>query len=82
VDGHTKEVTVDPQGNLFKAEEQVQPDSPPANVLNDLCAQPGKSSITKIKSLMKHSKIVAYEAQIVYWSAFRVTAAARVLRSI
>jgi hypothetical protein len=64
VDGHTKDVTIDPQGNLLEVEEQVQPDALPANVLSGLRAQAGKGSITKIESLMKHGKIVAYEAQV------------------
>jgi hypothetical protein len=64
VDGHTKDVTIDPQGNLLEVEEQVQPDALPANVLSGLRAQAGKGSITKIESLMKHDKIVAYEAQV------------------
>jgi hypothetical protein len=64
VNGHTKDVTIDPQGNLLEVEEQVQPDALPPNVLSGLRAQAGKGSITKIESLMKHGKIVAYEAQV------------------
>lgn len=65
VDGHTKDVTIDPLGNVLEVEEQVQQGALPANVLNGLRAQAGKGSIRKIESLMKRDKIVAYEAQVV-----------------
>ena len=64
VDGHTKGVTIDTQGNVLEVEEQVQQGALPANVLTGLRAQAGKGSIRKIESLMKHDKIVAYEAQV------------------
>lgn len=64
VDGHTKDVTIDPQGNVLEVEEQIQLGALPANVLNGLRTQAGKGSIMKIESLMKHDKIVAYEAQV------------------
>jgi hypothetical protein len=62
--GHMKDLTIDPQGNLLEVEEDVQPDTLPASVHGRLRAQAGKGRITKIESLMKHSKIVAYEAQV------------------
>jgi hypothetical protein len=64
VDGHTKDVTIDPLGNVLEVEEQVQSDALPASVLSGLRAQVGQGTITKIESLMKNGKIVAYEAQI------------------
>jgi hypothetical protein len=64
VDGHTKDVTIDPQGNLLEVEEQMQTDVLPANVLSGLHAQAGKGRITKVESLMKHGNLVAYEAQV------------------
>ena len=64
VDGHTKDVTIDPQGNLLEVEEQVQTDALPANVLSGLHAEAGKGRITKVESLMKHGNLVAYEAQV------------------
>jgi len=62
--GHRKALTIDPQGNLLEVEEEVQPDALPGSVLGSLRAQAGKCGITKIESLMKHGKIVAYEAQV------------------
>jgi hypothetical protein len=65
VDGHTKDVTIDTQGNILEVEEQVQQSALPANVLSGLRTQAGTGSIKKIESLMKHDKIVAYEARVV-----------------
>ena len=64
VAGHTKDLTIDPQGNLLEVEEEVQPDALPASVHGSLRAQAGKGRITKIESLTKQSKIVTYEAQV------------------
>src|SRR3984885_9601473 len=64
VAGYTKDLTIDPQGNLLEVEEEVQPDALPASVLGSLRTRAGKGRITKIESLMKHGKIVAYEAQV------------------
>ena|SRR6201996_4934077 len=48
VDGHTKDVTIDPQGNLLEVEEQVQTDALPASVLSGLHAQAGKAGLQKL----------------------------------
>jgi uncharacterized membrane protein YkoI len=64
VDGHTKDVTMDTQGNVIEVEEQVVLDSLPARVRNGLNARAGKGRITKVESLTKHGSIVAYEAQV------------------
>jgi hypothetical protein len=64
VAGHAKDLMIDPQGNLLEGEEEVEPDALPGSVLGSLRAQAGKGRITKIESLTKHGKIVAYEAQV------------------
>jgi hypothetical protein len=64
VEGHTKDVTMDSQGNLIEVEEQVTLDGLPAIVRNGLNARAGKGKITKVESLTKHGSIVAYEAQV------------------
>lgn len=64
VNDYTKDVTMDPKGNVLGVEEQVQPEALPANVLTSLRAQAGKGDITKIESSVKHDRIVAYEAQV------------------
>lgn len=55
---HTKDLKIDPQGNLLEAEEEVQPDALPGSVLGSLRAQAGKCRITQFESLMKHGKSV------------------------
>jgi hypothetical protein len=64
VGDHTKDVTIDPQGRVLEVEEQVAADNLPANVFHGLSAQAGKGKITKIESLTRDGKIVAYEAQV------------------
>jgi hypothetical protein len=64
VGDHTKDVTIDPQGRVLEVEEQVAADELPANVFHGLSAQAGKGKITKIESLTRNGKIVAYEAQV------------------
>src|ERR1700729_3402710 len=62
---HTKDVTIDPQGNILEVEEQVAPDALPANVFHGLSAQARKGRLAKVESLTKQGKIVAYEAQVI-----------------
>jgi hypothetical protein len=64
VGDHTKDVTIDPQGRVLEVEEQVVADDLPANVFHGLSGQARKGKITKIESLTKNGKIVAYEAQV------------------
>jgi hypothetical protein len=64
VGDHTKDVTIDPQGHVLEVEEQVVADDLPANVFHGLSAQARKGKITKIESLTKSGRIVAYEAQV------------------
>ena len=63
VDGHAKDVMIDPLGNGLEVEEPVQQGALPANALSGLRAQAGKGSIRKIESQMKRDKIVAYKAR-------------------
>ena len=62
---HTKDVTIDPQGNILEVEEQIAPDVLPANVFHGLSAQARRGTLAKVESLSKHGKIVAYEAQVI-----------------
>ena len=64
VAGHTKDLAIDPQGNLPEVEEEVQPDALPGSVLGSLRAQAGKGRITKIELLMEHGKIVAMRPRL------------------
>ncbi len=64
VGGHTRDLTIDPQGNLLGIEEEVAPNALPANVLHGLSTRARKGNLVKVESLTKHGKIVAYEAQV------------------
>jgi uncharacterized membrane protein YkoI len=64
VNGHSKDVTIDPQGNVMEVEEQVDAKALPAEVREGLQKQAGKATIGKVESLTKHGTLVAYEAQV------------------
>lgn len=64
VNGHSKDVLIDPNGNVVEVEEQVALDSLPAEVKGGLQAKAGKGKIVKVESLTKHDKLVAYEAKV------------------
>ncbi|HEV2276071.1 MAG TPA: hypothetical protein VGR96_18005 [Acidobacteriaceae bacterium] len=62
--GHTRDVTIAPDGQLMEVEEQVAMGALPADVRSGLESKAGNGKITKIESLRKHGTIVAYEAQV------------------
>jgi hypothetical protein len=64
VDGHSKDVSIAPDGRLLEVEEQVALESLPGNVRQGLQTKAGHGTITKVESITKHNKIVAYEAQV------------------
>ena len=64
IDGHTKDILIDRQGNIVEVEEQVIMDSLPAAVQNSLKKRAGSGAITVIESLTKNGQLVAYEAQV------------------
>jgi uncharacterized membrane protein YkoI len=64
VNGHTKDVTIAPDGRVLEIEEEVSLNSLSAQVRQGLAAQAGKGKITKVESLTKNGTIVAYEAQV------------------
>ena len=64
VNGHSKDVAMDATGVIVEVEEQVAIDSLPAAVKDGLQAKAGKGKLTKVESIVKHDKIVAYEAQV------------------
>lgn len=64
VDGHSKDVSIAPDGRVLEVEEQVQLNSLPANVQQALKTKAGKGEITKVESIVKRGKLVAYEAQV------------------
>jgi uncharacterized membrane protein YkoI len=64
VNGHSKDVLIDPNGTIVEVEEQVAIDSLAAAVRDGLQAKAGKGKLLKVESLTKHDKLVAYEAQV------------------
>lgn len=65
VSGHSKDVSMTADGSIVEVEEQVVLDSLSPEVKAGLQAKAGKGKITKVESLTKKDKLVAYEAQVV-----------------
>jgi len=65
VSGHSKDVSMTADGSIVEVEEQVALDSLSPEVSAGLQAKAGKGKITKVESLTKKDKLVAYEAQVV-----------------
>jgi hypothetical protein len=65
VNGHTKDVQIDANGAVLEIEEQMDFQALPADVRAGLHAKAGKGNITKVESITKKDKLVAYEAQVV-----------------
>lgn len=64
VDGHSKDISMDKNGNIVEIEEEVAMDSLPAAVQEGLRKAAGAGTIGKIESLTKNGKLVAYEAHV------------------
>jgi uncharacterized membrane protein YkoI len=62
VNGHSRDIQIEPDGTLAKVEEEVSFDSLPANVQAGLTKKAAGAKITKVESLTKKDKLVAYEA--------------------
>jgi len=62
VDGHTRDLEIAADGTLNEIEEEVAFDSLPAAVQAALTKKAAGAKITKVESLTKHDKLVAYEA--------------------
>ena len=63
--GHSKDVQMDANGAVIEIEEQVDLQAVSAEVRAGLQAKAGKGKITKVESITKKDKLVAYEAQVV-----------------
>ena len=64
VNGHSKDVSIAPDGRLLEVEEQVELRQLPPAVQDGLQNKAGKGAITKVESITKNGKVVAYEAQV------------------
>jgi hypothetical protein len=65
VNGHSKDLTMDANGQVVEVEEQVSLDSLSPAVRDGLQAKTGSGKIVKVESLTKNDKVVAYEAKVV-----------------
>ncbi len=64
VNGHSRDVLMNAGGVLVEVEEQVAMDSLPTGVQDALHAKAGKGKIVTVESIIKHDKLVAYEAAV------------------
>lgn len=64
VNGHTKDISVDSAGNVVEVEEEVAFDALPRTVKEGLRRKAGKGKITKVETLTKRNKLVAFEAKV------------------
>lgn len=64
VNGHSKDISMNKNGNIVEVEEEVTMDSLPAAVQQGLRKAAGAGTIGKIESLIKGGKLVAYEAHV------------------
>jgi uncharacterized membrane protein YkoI len=64
ISGHSKDISMDKNGNIVEVEEQVSMDSLPSAVQNVLRKKAGAGTIGKIESLTRNGKLVAYEAHV------------------
>ena len=62
VNGHTRDLQVAEDGTLNEIEEEVSAEALPPDVRNALTANAKGAQITKVESLTKGGKLVAYEA--------------------
>lgn len=64
VNGHGKDILMDENGKVVEVEEEVALDSLPAAVREGLERAAGSGKISKVESLTKGGKLVAYEAVV------------------
>jgi hypothetical protein len=64
VNGHSKDILIDKNGNVVEIEEEVSLDSLPATVQGALNKAARSGTIAVVESLTKKGKLVAYEAQV------------------
>ena len=64
VNGHTKDILMDEQGNVVEVEEEVSLGSLPAAVKEGLTKAAGTGTIDKVEAISKGAKLVAYEAVV------------------
>lgn len=64
VNGHGRDILIDPAGAVVEVEEEVAMASLPPAVKTAIEAKAGKGKVVKVESVTKNNAIVAYEAQV------------------
>jgi uncharacterized membrane protein YkoI len=64
VNGHSKDVTIAPDGSLLEVEEEVSIDGLSSQVRSSLEKKAGQGKLTKVESITKHGTLVAYEGHV------------------
>ncbi|HXQ71533.1 MAG TPA: hypothetical protein VN844_13650 [Pyrinomonadaceae bacterium] len=64
VNGHSRDILLDKDGNVVEVEEEVSLDSLPATVQDALRKAAGSGTIQLVESLTKNGTLVAYEAHV------------------
>lgn len=64
ISGHSRDISMDSNGSVLEVEDQVDFDSLPAAVQDGLKKKAGPGKITKVESLTKKGRLVAYEAAV------------------
>lgn len=64
VNGHNKDVLIDPTGAVVEVEEEVPLSSVPAAVRATIEKNTGKGRIVNVESVTRNNTVVAYEAHI------------------
>ncbi len=62
--GMSKDILFDEQGGVREVEAQLPLSAVPPDVLQAVKNKAGLGQITKVESITKHGKLVAYEAQV------------------
>lgn len=65
VNGHSRDISIAPDGRLLEIEEEVSFDTLPRKVRAGLQTRARGAKIGKVESITKHGSLVAYEAQII-----------------
>jgi hypothetical protein len=64
VNGHSRDVSIAPDGSVLEVEEEVAQADLPAAVREGLQKLAGAGTITRVESITKQGAIAAYEAQV------------------
>lgn len=64
VKGHSKDVTMDANGNVVEVEEQVTLTSLPEPAKAEILKQAGKGQVALVESITKNNTLVGYEAHV------------------